>query len=123
MSEMNGNGWWIYKGTGEPHDGIKNLPPPPSWREFTGKVLSRPKRLETTEDVHMRRHIGRKTSRAVLQASPQEIELVNAALYLRRPLLVTGKPGCGKSSLAYAVAHELKLGPVLRWSITTRSNL
>ena len=47
--------------------------------------------------------------------------MVNAALYLRRPLLVTGAPGTGKSSLVYAVAHELGLGPVLRWSINSRS--
>jgi MoxR-like ATPase len=48
------------------------------------------------------------------------VEMVNAALYLRRPLLITGKPGVGKSSLIYAVAHELKLGRVLRWPITSR---
>ena len=36
-----------------------------------------------------------------------EISVVNAALHLRRPLLVTGSPGTGKSSLARAVAHEL----------------
>jgi MoxR-like ATPase len=39
--------------------------------------------------------------------------MMNAALYLRRPLLVTGRPGVGKSSLAYSVAEELKLGAVL----------
>jgi MoxR-like ATPase len=49
--------------------------------------------------------------------------MVNAALLLRRPLLVTGKPGTGKSSLAYAVAHELIMGEVLLWPITTRSTL
>jgi MoxR-like ATPase len=42
---------------------------------------------------------------------------------LRRPLLVTGPPGSGKSSLAYAVARELRLGPVLRWNITSRATL
>ena len=48
---------------------------------------------------------------------------VNAAIHLRRPLLVTGSPGTGKTSLAYAIAWELKLGPVLRWSISPRSQL
>jgi MoxR-like ATPase len=57
------------------------------------------------------------------EPSEMEKNMVNAALYLRRPLLVTGKPGTGKSSLAYAVAHELKLDSVLYWPITTRSTL
>jgi MoxR-like ATPase len=57
------------------------------------------------------------------QPDPEAVELVNAALYLRRPLLVTGKPGTGKSSLAYSVAYELGLGPVLHWPITSRSTL
>lgn len=48
---------------------------------------------------------------------------MNAALYLRRPLLVEGKPGTGKTSLAYAIAYQLSLGKVLRWNITTRSTL
>ena len=48
---------------------------------------------------------------------------VNAAIHLRRPLLVTGTPGCGKTSLAYAIAHELGLGRVLCWPITPRSEM
>jgi MoxR-like ATPase len=48
---------------------------------------------------------------------------VNTALYLRRPLLLTGKPGTGKSTLISKVAFELKLGPVLRWPITSRSTV
>lgn len=50
-------------------------------------------------------------------------DAVNAAIYLRRPLLITGNPGSGKTSLAYAIAYELNLGPVLSWSITARSTL
>ncbi|WP_223198810.1 AAA family ATPase [Solihabitans fulvus] len=49
--------------------------------------------------------------------------MVNAALYLRRPLLVTGKPGTGKSTLAHSVARELKLGPVLYWPITSHAKV
>lgn len=51
------------------------------------------------------------------------LNAVNAALYLRRPLLVAGRPGSGKTSLAYAIAYELQLGPVLLWPITARSTL
>src|SRR5216110_1414336 len=94
----------IYLGTNTPHRRLEQLlPDPPPWRVFT-------------DEAHRMR--GTK-----FKASEEEIELVNAALYLRRPLLITGRPGTGKSSLAYAVAHELQLGSVLRWPITTRSTL
>lgn len=39
---------------------------------------------------------------------PAEVaDMVNLAMALRRPLLVEGEPGCGKTMLAYAVAEEL----------------
>jgi MoxR-like ATPase len=38
-------------------------------------------------------------------------------------MLITGPPGSGKSSVIESVARELKLGPVLRWHITSRSIL
>ncbi|AUB42334.1 MoxR-like ATPase [Nostoc flagelliforme CCNUN1] len=56
-------------------------------------------------------------------ASEQALELVNAALCLRRPLLIEGNPGSGKTSLAYAVACELGLPGPYRWSIVSRSTL
>ncbi|MFF4018428.1 AAA family ATPase [Streptomyces sp. NPDC001843] len=50
-------------------------------------------------------------------------DAVNAALYLHRPLLITGSAGTGKSTVIEQVAAELGLGRVLRWHITSRSTL
>ncbi|MFI7640607.1 AAA family ATPase [Nonomuraea sp. NPDC049400] len=105
--------WLIYTGNRPPHDGIDRLPPPPPWRTFDGSPLvpSAPSEPTATHQAQSYR------------PAPEAIEQVNAALYLRRPLLVTGRPGTGKSSLAYSVAHELRLGPVLHWPITSRTTL
>lgn len=35
------------------------------------------------------------------------VDAVNLALQLKRPLLLMGEPGCGKTRLAEAIAHEL----------------
>ncbi len=49
--------------------------------------------------------------------APQElIDAVNLAIFLRRPLLLEGEAGCGKTRLALAVAYELGL-PFYRWNI------
>ncbi|MFC4534004.1 AAA family ATPase [Sphaerisporangium dianthi] len=105
--------WYIYRGTAEPHDGIETLPPPPLWRSFTaGSRLPVPS--YRPQDAH----------RAIsYRPTAEAIEQVNAALYLRRPLLVTGRPGTGKSQLADSVAFELGLGPVLHWPITSQVTL
>ncbi|WP_320779701.1 MoxR family ATPase [Streptomyces sp. CRN 30] len=112
--------WPVYTGTSAPHDGIDELPGPPPWRSFDGgPALPTPADHQdasaTSPDRLHRARTYRATDRAV--------QLVNAALYLRRPLLVTGPPGSGKSSLPYAVARELRLGPVLRWNIASRTTL
>jgi MoxR-like ATPase len=94
--------------TGNPdsqqRDTVLLLPPPPPWRNFGDP--------------------DRNTLRGkTMRPSAQAIKMVNMALYLRRPLLITGKPGTGKSSLAHAVSRELNLGDVLHWPINTRSTL
>lgn len=110
--------WPVYTGTNEPHDGITRLPPPPPWRAFDGGPV-----LDTPTDDGSATSPDRVHRAHTYRATESCVQLVNAALYLRRPLLVTGPPGSGKSSLAYAVARELGLGPVLRWNITSRSAL
>ena len=109
--------WLIYRGSGEPHGGITRLPAPPIWRTFD-QITQRPRAadLEQWTVSDLSRGRSYRPEDAVLNT-------VNAGLYLRRPLLVTGKPGVGKSTLAYSIAYELGLGPVLRWTITSSSSL
>lgn len=52
--------------------------------------------------------------------SPELIEAVNLAIYLERPLLLKGEPGCGKTRLARAVAYELGF-PYEAWNIKSTS--
>ncbi|CAL9621980.1 MULTISPECIES: AAA family ATPase [Streptomyces] len=96
--------WRMFRGDGQARQ--VTFPEAPPWRRFApepgGSRAARP----------LPYLIG-----------PAEADVVNAALLLRRPLLVTGHPGTGKSSLAHAVAHELSLGRVLSWPVNSRSTL
>jgi len=82
---------------------LKQLPPPPPWRRLGAE--------------------GAEQRAQSYLPSEKAIEAINAALYLRRPLLVRGNPGVGKSSLAFSVAHQLELGPVLHWPVSSSSLL
>jgi MoxR-like ATPase len=113
--------WRIFTGSGEPHDRIDNLPPAPSWRQFDRgdeniSYAPAPVAMSPAE-------VQRGRAFCVAPDDRDLIDVVNAAIYLRRPLLVTGKPGTGKTSLAYRIAYELNLGTVLTWPITARSTL
>ncbi|MFE3547416.1 AAA family ATPase [Streptomyces kronopolitis] len=92
--------WRLFRGDGGQRNVV--LPSAPPWRRFD----------RDTRDV----------ARPYL-ISGKEADVVSAALHLRRPLLVTGHPGTGKSSLAYAIAHELSLGAVLAWPVNSRSTV
>jgi len=52
--------------------------------------------------------------------SPELVEAVNLAIFLERPLLLKGEPGCGKTRLAQAVAYELGL-PFESWYVKSTS--
>ena len=117
--------WWVYRGTGRPlHDiGLAEiLPDPPPWRDFKGGPLPEHD-VPPDDDGEAGRRLGSAYQLHERHVDPRELDMVNAALYLRRPLLVTGRPGTGKSSLAYRIARELGLGRVLRWPITSHVSL
>lgn len=106
--------WKLFKGKGRRHDGLRHLPAPPPWR-FAREW----NRIEKADDSSRPEEVR---ARAFIASEPM-IEAVNTALYLRRPLLITGKPGVGKSTLISKVADELMMGAVLRWPINSRSTV
>jgi MoxR-like ATPase len=92
--------WTLFRGDGVTRQ--VEFPAAPPWRRFEIASEHRGRTYRPTED---------------------DIRIVNVALHLRRPLLVEGPPGSGKSSLPFAVSLELGLGPVLMWSINSRTTL
>lgn len=107
----------------------------PAWRQFMSQAdFEEHWQTASTERWNVLRSDERLDARSrergqsfrIRQDGDEQSEIlaaVNSALALRRPLLVTGNPGSGKTSLAYAIAYELKLGPVLLWPVTTRTTL
>ena len=100
---------------------LHRIPPPPPWRTFG---LSVEEWVKEAKSKKSQQRAGKIDPRALgFVASELAKELVNAALCLRRPLLIEGNPGSGKTSLAYAVAVELGLPGPYRWSIVSRTTL
>lgn len=99
-----------YRGTGVPPKNrteLRRLPAPPPWRAPVGQ--------QETD--------SRKDPATTYRPVTGLVDAVNAALHLRRPLLLTGRAGSGKSTVIRQIAAELDLGEVLHWHITSRSTL
>lgn len=100
MINMN---WYIYTGDkdkkGIDINTLNTIAPAPAWRKSKQDSKS-----------------------LVYIPSEEEKAVVNASIYLRRPLILTGRPGVGKSSLAYAIAEELGL-ELYHWAINSKSTL
>ncbi|MGC4120459.1 MAG: MoxR family ATPase [Myxococcales bacterium] len=111
--------WTIYEG-GDQVTAEKKivlwLKSPPPWRR-PGNVTPISRALPPMGTEVERR------GRTYVSSGADEIRRVNVALLLRRPLLVTGRPGIGKTTLAYNIAYCLGLGPPLRWEIHSQSTL
>ncbi|MGB3208558.1 MAG: MoxR family ATPase [Crinalium sp.] len=113
-------------------NGLGEPPECPPWRQFLpNEQVDKETHTEYWKKLH---NLAARDSRSLQrgrsfrielddQGYSQIVEAVNASIHLRRPLLITGDPGSGKTSLAYAIAYELQLGPVLKWPITAKANL
>jgi MoxR-like ATPase len=134
--------WDLFTNSGQRLDPARQWPEPPPWRALHCSPSPTPKRSASRPDATYWGQIsdlagleattlGRgevfrlpRQEQGQLTVDAERLRLaVNAAIHLRRPLLVTGTPGSGKTSLAYAIAWELRLGPVLHWPITPRTRL
>lgn len=113
----------------------------PDWRPYSGKKISDAARGRWLRDAppwrsppagqppaHARQAppldpASRGRAERYVLYGDETLDRINIALLLRRPLLVRGDPGVGKSSLAYRLALDLGLGQVLRWEINSRTAL
>ena len=101
MENIKTKEWWIYNGKENLNrlEKLKDTTPP--WRD------------KTKQDHN---------AKAFIPLDKELLDAVNASIHLRRPLLVTGDPGIGKSSLAKSIANKLDTD-FLHWQISSRSVL
>jgi MoxR-like ATPase len=78
----------------------------------------KPGSLHYTGKLSLVSYTDEKTGKIIQPYLPDDdtINAVNLAIYLGRPLLIKGEPGCGKTRLARSVAYELQL-PYEEWHI------
>ncbi|MEV1067807.1 MoxR family ATPase [Streptomyces sp. NPDC050263] len=116
--------WWVFRDNGAHHapsDPLPPLPAPPPWRRFRPDTDSPPLDIPAPADAfEVERKLGGRRAGTLDHAV---VDVINAAIQLRRPLLVSGRPGTGKSSLAHQIAAELGLGRVLWWPVVSRTAL
>ncbi|MGL5059158.1 MAG: AAA family ATPase [Microcoleus sp.] len=86
---------------------VQNLDSNPQNPEFTGEEKFRPTTGEKDPDTG-------ETLYPYL-ADKDLVNAVNLAIKLKRPLLLEGEPGCGKTKLAKAVAYEFSKRYNVRW--------
>lgn len=79
-------------------------------RFFTGNPDNRPETV----------HPGSHSQPEPYLASSELVTAVNLAIFLKRPLLLEGEAGCGKTCLAAAIAYELGY-PLYRWNIRSKT--
>jgi MoxR-like ATPase len=68
--------------------------------DYTGETLKKEKKSFKDKN-------GIEREIDIYRPSPQLIKAVHLAFQVKRPLLIMGEPGCGKTRLAEAVAYEL----------------